>query len=94
VVWSHDIEVMAIQSREFDDPGTGKHAGSVSLSGSVTSPGRGTCAAGSTEYVASDVVTEATGSAVGHAPVGESVKADACRTKGGRLTVISGSVTP
>ena len=74
--------------------GTGKHAGSVSLSGSVTSPGRGTCAAGSTEYVASDVVTAATGSAVGRAPVGESVKADACRTKGGRLTVISGSVTP
>ena len=74
--------------------GTGKHAGSVSFSGSVTSPGRGTCTAGSVEYVASDVVTAATGTAVAHAQVGEAVKADACRTATGHLTVISGSITP
>jgi hypothetical protein len=74
--------------------GTGKLAGSVSFSGSVTTPGQGSCAAGSTEYVASDVVTAATGTAVGHAKVGESVKADACRTATGHLAVISGSITP
>jgi hypothetical protein len=71
----------------------GTHAGSVSFSGSVTSPGRGSCAAGSKEYVASDVVTATTGAAVGRVQIGADVKATACRTAAGSLTVTGGSIT-
>jgi hypothetical protein len=71
----------------------GKHAGSVSFSGSVTSPGQGECSAGSTEYSASDVVTAVTGSAASILQVGDSVSGTACRTGTGALTVISYHVT-
>ncbi len=67
----------------------GKHAGSVSFSGSVTSPGRGSCPAGSTEYDASEVVTAVTGSAASLLKVGDSVSGTACRTAAGALTVVS-----
>jgi hypothetical protein len=71
----------------------GKHAGSVSFSGSVTSPGRGACAAGSREYVASDIVAAVTGSAGRVFQIGDSVKAEACVTSSGRLILIGGSIT-
>jgi hypothetical protein len=67
----------------------GKHAGSVSFSGSVTSPGQGSCPTGSTEYSAADVVTAVTGGAASLLKVGESVSGTACRTKAGGLTVVS-----
>ena len=71
----------------------GKYAGSVSFAGSVTSPGQGSCPAGSKEYAASDVVTATTGTATGRVKVGAAVKAEACRTTAGFLTVIGGNIT-
>jgi hypothetical protein len=71
----------------------GKHPGSVSFSGSVTSPGQGECSAGSTQYHASDVVTAVTGSAAHLLQVGDSVSGMACRTSTGMLTVVSYHVT-
>jgi hypothetical protein len=73
---------------------SGKHPGSVSFSGSVTTPGRGACPLGSTEYDASDVVTSVTGSAAYLLHVGDSVSGTACRTTAGALTVVSYHVTP
>jgi hypothetical protein len=71
----------------------GKHPGSVSFSGSVTSPGQGVCPSGSTEYAASDVVTGVTGSAASLLQVGDSVSGTACRTGAGALRVVSYHVT-
>jgi hypothetical protein len=71
----------------------GKHAGSVSFSGSVTRAGQGICSAGSTEYVASDVVTAVTGSASSVVKVGDSVRGKACVSSSGQLTLISGNIT-
>lgn len=71
----------------------GKHPGSVSFTGSVTTPGQGSCPAGSKEYVASEVVSAVSGSAGVVFQVGDSVSGTACRTKAGALTVLSYSVT-
>lgn len=70
----------------------GKHPGSVSLSGSVTSPGRGICAAGSKEYDASDVVTAVTGSAASVIKVGDAASGKFCVTKAHHLALVRGSV--
>jgi hypothetical protein len=70
----------------------GKHPGSVSLSGSVTSPGQGTCPAGSREYDASDTVTAVTGSAAAILQVGDAGSAEVCVTSAGRLTLVKGTV--
>ena len=70
----------------------GKHPGSVSLSGSVTSPGRGICAAGSKEYDASDVVTAVTGSAASVIHVGDGGSGAFCVTEAGRLALVKGGV--
>jgi hypothetical protein len=72
----------------------GKHpgSGSVSLSGSVTSPGQGICATGSKEYDASDVVTAVTGSAASMIKVGDGGSGKFCVTKAGHLTLVRGSV--
>jgi hypothetical protein len=71
----------------------GKHPGSVSLSGSVTSPGQGVCPAGSKEYDASDVVTSITGSAGAVLQDGDNLSAQACVTKAGALKVVKYSIT-
>jgi hypothetical protein len=71
----------------------GKHPGSVSFSGSVTTPGQGECPTGSTEYTASDAVTAVTGSAASLLQVGDSVSGTACRTSAGALRVVSYHVT-
>jgi hypothetical protein len=71
----------------------GKHAGSISFSGSVTTAGQGACPAGSTEYVASDVVTAVTGGGNAVVKVGDSVKGEACLSRSGSLTLTSGSIT-
>jgi hypothetical protein len=70
----------------------GKHPGSVSLSGSVTSPGQGICATGSKEYDASDVVTAVTGSAASVIRVGDGGSGKFCVTKTGHLALVQGSV--
>ncbi len=70
----------------------GKHPGSVSLSGSVTSPGRGICATGSKDYDASDVVTAVTGSAASVIKVGDGGSGKFCVTKAGHLALVQGSV--
>ncbi len=70
----------------------GKHPGSVSLSGSVTSPGQGICATGSKEYDASEVVTAVTGSAASVIKVGDGGSGKFCVTKTGHLTLVKGSV--
>lgn len=70
----------------------GKHPGSVSLSGSVTSPGQGTCATGSKEYDASEVVTGVTGSASSVVKVGDRGSGAFCVSKTGHLALVKGSV--
>ena len=70
----------------------GKHPGSVSLSGSVTSSGQGICAIGSKEYDASDVVTAVTGSAASVIKVGDGGSGTFCVTKTGHLALVKGSV--
>jgi len=70
----------------------GKHPGSVSLSGSVTSSGQGICATGSREYDASDVVTAVTGSAASVIKVGDGGSGKFCVTKTGHLALVKGSV--
>ncbi len=70
----------------------GKHPGSVSLSGSVTSPGQGICATGSKEYDASEVVTAVTGSAASVIKVGDHGSGAFCVSKAGHLTLVKGSV--
>jgi hypothetical protein len=71
---------------------TGKHPGSVSLSGSVSSPGQGICATGSKEYDASEVVTAVTGSAASVIKVGDAGSGTFCVTKTGHLALVKGSV--
>ncbi len=70
----------------------GKHPGSVSLSGSVTSAGQGSCATGSKEYDASDVVTAVTGSAASVIKVGDGGSGAFCVSKAGHLALVKGSV--
>jgi hypothetical protein len=70
----------------------GKHPGSVSLSGSVTSPGQGICATGSREYDASEVVTAVTGSAASVIKVGDRGSGSFCVTRGGHLALVKGSL--
>ncbi len=70
----------------------GKHPGTVSLSGSVTSPGQGICTTGSKEYDASDVVNAVTGSAASVIKVGDSGSGTFCVTKTGHLVLVKGSV--
>ena len=70
----------------------GKHPGSVWLSGSVTSAGQGSCAAGSKEYDASDVVTAVTGSAASVIKVGDGGSGAFCVSKAGHLALVKGSV--
>ncbi len=70
----------------------GKHPGSISLSGSVTSPGQGICATGSKEYDASDVVTAVTGSAASVIKVGDGGSGRFCVNKAGHLALVKGSV--
>jgi hypothetical protein len=70
----------------------GKHPGSVSLSGSVTSPGQGTCATGSREYDASEVVTAVTGSAASVIKVGDGGSGSFCVTRTGHLALAKGSL--
>ncbi len=70
----------------------GRHAGSVSFSGSVTSPGRGACRTGSKEYDASDTVTAATGSGTSIVHIGDAVAARACVTGSGALTLVKHTV--
>jgi hypothetical protein len=70
----------------------GKHSGSISLSGSVTSPGQGVCATGSKEYDASDVVTAVTGSAASVIKVGDGGSGKFCVTKTGHVALVKGSV--
>jgi hypothetical protein len=70
----------------------GKHPGSISLSGSVTSPGQGICATGSKEYDASELVTAVTGSAASVIKVGDGGSGRFCVTKTGHLALVKGSV--
>jgi hypothetical protein len=70
----------------------GMHPGSVSLSGSVTSPGQGICATGSKEYDASEVVTAVTGSAASVIKVGDRGSGKVCVSKAGHLALVQGSV--
>jgi hypothetical protein len=70
----------------------GKHPGSVSLSGSVTSPGQGICATGSREYDASEVVTAVTGSAASVIKVGDRGSGSFCVTRSGHLALVKGSL--
>ena len=70
----------------------GKHPGSVSLSGSVTSPGQGICATGSREYDATEVVTAVTGSAASVIRVGDGGTGKFCVTSTGHLALAKGSV--
>jgi hypothetical protein len=70
----------------------GKHPGSISLLGSVSSPGQGICATGSKEYDAAEVVTAVTGSAVSVIKVGDGGSGTFCVTKGGHLALVKGSV--
>jgi hypothetical protein len=70
----------------------GRHPGSLSLSGSVTSPGQGICATRSKEYDASDVVTAVTGSAASVIKVGDGGSGKFCVSKTGRLALVQGSV--
>ena len=70
----------------------GKHPGSVSLSGSVTSPGQGICATGSREYDASEVVTAVTGSAASVIKVGDGGSGSFCVTRRGHLALVKGSL--
>jgi len=70
----------------------GRHPGSISLSGSVTSPGQGVCATGSKEYDASDVVTAVTGSAASVIKVGDGGSGKFCVSRTGHLALVTGSV--
>jgi hypothetical protein len=70
----------------------GKYPGSVSLSGSVTSPGQGICATGSKEYDATEVVTAVTGSAASVIKVGDGGSGKFCVTKAGHLALVEGTV--
>jgi hypothetical protein len=70
----------------------GKHKGSVSFSGSVTSPGRGACPVGSTEYDASDVVTAVTGAGAKIVQIGDVITARVCVTSSGALTLVKHTV--
>jgi hypothetical protein len=70
----------------------GKHPGSISLSGSVTSAGQGICATGSKEYDASDTVTAVSGSAGSVVKVGDHGTGAFCVSKSGHLTLVKGSV--
>ena len=70
----------------------GRHPGSVSLSGSVTSPGQGVCATGSKEYDASDVVNAVTGSAASVIKVGDRGSGKFCVSRTGHLVLVAGSI--
>ena len=69
----------------------GKHPGSVSLAGSVSSAGQGICSSGSTEYDASDVVTAVSGSAGSVVKVGDHGSGAFCVSKTGRLSLVKGT---
>ena len=70
----------------------GKHPGSISLSGTVSSAGQGVCAAASTEYDASDVVTAVSGSAGSVVKVGDHGSGEFCVSKTGHLVLVKGTV--
>jgi hypothetical protein len=70
----------------------GRHKGSVSFSGSVTSPGQGACPTGSTEYDASDTVTVLTGAAANILQVGDVITARVCVSSTGALTLVKHSI--